>query len=381
MNEPKKTILPILLALVVAILPHIVRLPPWIILWCGVMWGYLVLSFRFRWKRPGKTLRRILTVVGIVGLLVTFSRRLDQDAYVGLLAVMAGLKPFEMETHRDRMITVFLAYFIVITSLFLSETLTITIYMMVSVGVTTAVLARINNPLGTFRADLGFSLRVMAQAIPLMILLFFLFPRIEGSLFGLWFSRTARSGFSDQLSPGSVARLVEDDAVAFRAMFEDRPPPPELQYWRGIVFESFDGRGWAARSSVREDRPSVEGEELVAYTVSLEPHRYRWLFTLEMPADAPSGAGWHSDHTVRTRRPVYRKLRYEATSFISYRTGPESAETLTACRTLPASGNGGPAYHRRPNGSGKSPAHFKFFPGRRIRLHPGAAAVGPGCGG
>jgi hypothetical protein len=42
----------------------------------------------------------------LLGLLLTFSRRLDQDAYLGLLAVMAALKPFEMENHRDRMITV-----------------------------------------------------------------------------------------------------------------------------------------------------------------------------------------------------------------------------------------------------------------------------------
>ena len=58
---------------------------------------------------------------------------------------MAALKPFEIDSHRDRMITAFLAYFIVITSLFLSETLTITLYMLVSVTITTAVLIRIND--------------------------------------------------------------------------------------------------------------------------------------------------------------------------------------------------------------------------------------------
>jgi len=335
MNEPQKTILPILLALIVAIFPHIPRLPLWIVVWCGTLWGYLVLSFRFRWPRPGKTLRRVLTVVGILGLLLTFTRRLDQNAYMGLLAVMAALKPFEMDTHRDRMITVFLAYFIVITSLFLSETLAITLYMLISVGVTTAVLARINNPLGHFRVDLGLSARVLAQAIPLMVLLFFLFPRIEGSFFGLWFSHVARSGFSDRLSPGGVALLVENDAVAFRATFEGRLPPPELRYWRGIVFENFDGRAWEARSHVRETGQMPEGENPVTCTISLEPHRYRWLFALEMPAKAPPQAGWFADYTVRTQRPVVRKMRYEVTSFTTYRTGPEDGETLNACLRLP----------------------------------------------
>lgn len=335
MNEPKKTILPILFALIVAIFPHIPRLPLWIVVWCGAMWGYLVLSFRFRWPRPGRTLRRVLTVVGIAGLLLTFTRRLDQDAYVGLLAVMAALKPFEMETHRDRMITAFLAYFIVITSLFLSETLAITLYMLISVGVTTAVLARINNPLGNFRADFSLSIRILAQAVPLMVLLFFLFPRIEGSLFGMWLSNTARSGFSDRLAPGGVALLVESEAVAFRATFEKRLPPPELRYWRGIVFENFDGRGWEARPYVRETGRMPEGEDPVTCTISMEPHRYRWLFALEMPVKAPSQASWFADYTLRTQRPVYRKMRYEVTSFTNYRTGPEDKETLNICRRLP----------------------------------------------
>jgi len=186
MNEPHKTVFPILAALVVAIFPHIGRLPPWIIFWCVVMWGYILLSFRFNWPRPGKNLRRVLTIIGIVGLLLTFSRRLDQDAYLGLLAIMAALKPFEMETHRDRMITVFLAYFIVITSLFLSETLLITIYMFMSVVVTTAVLIRINDPGGRFTANLKLSAMIMAQALPVMLLLFFLFNQflhIQSNIF------------------------------------------------------------------------------------------------------------------------------------------------------------------------------------------------------
>lgn len=341
MNEPQKTILPILAALIVAIFPHIGRLPLWIILWCGIMWGYMLLSFRFNWPRPAKNFRTMLAVIGIFGLLLTFSRRLDQDAYLGLLSVMAALKPFEMESHRDRMITVFLAYFIVITSLFLSETLLMTLYMFVSVGVTTAVLIRINDPGGRITQNLKLSGLIMAQAVPLMILLFFLFPRIEGSLFGHWFSGTAKSGFSESMAPGSVAMLVENNAVAFRVMFDGKIPPPSFLYWRGIVFSEFDGRKWYTQRRISPGRVFSEGLNPVSYTVTLEPHNYRWLFALEMPSKNLPRADFLADYTLRARYPVRRQMRYQMTSYTRYRTEPEEIENPRRLTRLPAEINPG----------------------------------------
>ncbi|MEZ4567996.1 MAG: DUF3488 domain-containing protein, partial [Desulfobacterales bacterium] len=281
---------PIITALVVAIFPHITRLPVWITLWCACMWGYLLFAVKYRWPRPGKNLRRFLTVAGFAGLMLTYQRHLGQDAYIGLLAVMAALKPFEMETHRDRMITVFLAYFIVITSLFLSETLAITLYMFFSVTITTAVLIRINDPKGRFKQHLKLSGLMMVQAIPLMVALFFLFPRIQGSLFGFSLSNSARSGFSDILAPGGVASLVESDEVAFRAVFDGPIPPASALYWRGIVFQNFDGRRWRPDKEVAVSTPSMAEPGTIGYTVALEPHDQRWLFALEMPATVPPRA-------------------------------------------------------------------------------------------
>jgi len=335
MNETKKNISPILIALIVAIFPHIGRLPLWITLWCAVMWGYMLLSFKFNWPWPGKNIRRVLAVFGIAGLVLTYSSHSGQNAYLGLLSVMAALKPFEINSHRDRMITVFLAYFIVITSLFLSETLAITLYMLLSVWITTAVLIRINDPFGRFKADIKLSALIMAQAIPLMIILFFLFPRIQGSLFGLSLAGSGKSGFSDSMAPGSVANLVENDEVAFRAMFESRIPPANLLYWRGIVFHSFDGRNWSADKQAQEYYTLPKGQNPVSYTVTLEPHNNQWLFALDMPAKIPPTAKLLKDYTLRARRTVKRKLRYEMTSNTRYRAEEPNQWTLRRLTRLP----------------------------------------------
>lgn len=336
MKESQKNVVPILIALIVAIFPHIGRLPIWITVWCAVMWGYLLLSFKFKWPWPGKNIRRGLAALGLAGLVMTYSTPSGQNAYLGLLAVMAALKPFEIKTHRDRMVTVFLSYFIVITSLFLSETLAITLYMIFSVWITTAVLIRINDPLGRFKTNIKLSAVVMAQAIPLMILLFFLFPRIQGSIFGLSLAGSGKSGFSDNLAPGSVANLVKNDAVAFRAMFESSIPQSDLLYWRGIVFSSFDGRKWSANKQGEEKVILPQGENPVSYTIMLEPHNNRWLFALDMPAKIPPQAKLLEDYTLRARRPVKRILRYEMTSNTAYQAEETSQWTLHQLTRLPA---------------------------------------------
>jgi transglutaminase-like putative cysteine protease len=303
------------------------------------MWGYLLLSLRSGWPVPGKAIRRVLTAIGLGGLLLTYSVRLGPDAFLGLLAIMAALKPFEMHSHRDRMVTVFVAYFIVITSLFQSETLAITLYMFVSVCVTTAVLVRINDPKGRFRENLKTAAVIMAQAIPLMVVLFLLFPRIQGSLFGLSMMGKAKSGFSDFMSPGSVSMLVEDDSTAFRAEFDGPMPPPELRYWRGIVFENFDGRRWSVEKRTPETRVLPPGRQPSAYTIHLEPHRAKWLFALEMPADIPRSAILYADNTLRSRYSVHKTLRYFLTSNTRYEAATENPDHLRHLVSLPEDNN------------------------------------------
>ncbi len=90
---------------------------------------------------------------------------------------------------------------------------------------------------------------MIAQSLPLMVLLFVLFPRIPGPLWGLPAdSGAARSGLSDSMAPGDFDRLVESDAVSFRVRFDGPAPPMRSRYWRGPVLSHFDGRRWTVDS-------------------------------------------------------------------------------------------------------------------------------------
>jgi len=78
-----------------------------------------------------------------------------------------------------------------------------------------------------------------------LIVLFLLFPRVQGPLWGLPQDAYAGvSGLSDSMAPGNISQLALSDAIAFRAEFDGEPPAQRQLYWRGPVLWEFDGRTW-----------------------------------------------------------------------------------------------------------------------------------------
>lgn len=90
------------------------------------------------------------------------------------------------------------------------------------------------------------ALLLPAAALPLVLTLFLLLPRLPP----LWSlptgSGTAVTGLSERLEPGSLARLVRSDALALRVLLPGAPPPPQERYWRVLVQDRSDGRIWWA---------------------------------------------------------------------------------------------------------------------------------------
>lgn len=94
------------------------------------------------------------------------------------------------------------------------------------------------------RTLLGRSLRLLGAALPLVLVLFLLVPRV-GPIWTVPMGQTARTGLSDRLDTGSIANLVAVDTPAARISFaSEAPPPPEARYWRVLTLHSFDGQRW-----------------------------------------------------------------------------------------------------------------------------------------
>jgi transglutaminase-like putative cysteine protease len=170
---------------------------------------------------------------------------------------------------------------------------------------------------------------LLLQAIPLMLVLFLLFPRIQGPLWGLPHDAHAGlSGLSDNMSPGSLNSLILSDAVAFRAAFRGRIPEAKALYWRGPVLWDYDGRTWTAPRFVFNANELPSGEPTIEYTVTLEPHNKRWLFALEMPTQRPPRAVATRDMQLLSATPVRSRMRYDMSSQLQAAYGAEDGESI-----------------------------------------------------
>jgi transglutaminase-like putative cysteine protease len=320
--DTSKHITPLIVALAIALVPHTPHLPLWVVLWCGVSWGYLLFAPKYHLPWPGKVSRLILIAGGVSGVLLTSGVSLDRDSSVTLLWIMASIKLMEIHTYRDKIVTIFMTYFLAVSCLFFSSSLAVGLYMSGSIGITTAVLMHVHHPTGKLSEKLGLSTKLMLKALPLTLILFVAFPRISGSLWGMRSTTEAFSGFSDTLAPGNVTRLVRNNTIAFRVKFDNQIPGSEHLYWRGLVFWLFDGRAWHLSDNTLKIALPINGQRSTQYTITLEPHNQRWLFALDLPYSSEPNATILSDQTLLSRWKVRRRLQYRLKSYVTYNTGP-----------------------------------------------------------
>jgi transglutaminase-like putative cysteine protease len=182
---------------------------------------------------------------------------------------------------------------------------------------------------------------LLAQALPIMLVLFVFFPRVAGPLWGLPKDAYAgMTGLSDSMSPGAISSLAQSEATAFRVEFFGPAPAAELRYWRGPVLWHTDGRTWSPGrigSYSRRQPETVQNRgEALRYAVTLEGHDKPWLLALDLPAQISVRALYTVDFQWLSYRPVRERIRYEATSWPHYHTGPLEPQLRKAALQLPA---------------------------------------------
>jgi transglutaminase-like putative cysteine protease len=314
------------LALVAA--PHTERLPWWITLLVVMLFAWRAYVALMGLALPRKWMLLLIAAGALGGIYISYGRILGRDSGIALLMVMLALKLMEMATLRDAMVLIFIAYFLVITNFLYSQTIPTTVFMLFVIWVVTATMVgfqfRTRQP--GYRYQLRVAGSMLLQAAPLMLVLFLLFPRVQGPLWGMpQDAFSGVTGLSEEMAPGSVSNLLTSDAVAFRVNFESANTPQSQQlYWRGPVMWDFDGYTWSApRVPYPLPRPYEALDSPVEYTVTVEPHGKRWLFALDLPAKSPPRSTITSDYQLLFQTAVTNRLRYDMISHLRYRNNGE----------------------------------------------------------
>lgn len=286
-----------MLAMVLA--PHAERLPWWANL--GAV-GALAWRARLAWT-DGPLPKRWLLAVMLGALLamtwLTYRTLIGREPGITLVVVLTTLKCLELRARRDSLVCLYLGFFLILTQFFYSQGIGTAVLMLVAVWGLLTSLVMGQRPLGRPPIiDVGRdALRAMAWGLPLMVVLFVLFPRF-GPLWALPTDNKGRTGLSDTLSLGQVAELALDDSIALRVRFEGKAPTPEQLYFRGPTLDRFDGKVWRPGAPILP--PPVMSGTSIAYEITLEPSPLPNLPLLEGTVQAQVIAG--ADASVRTEQ-------------------------------------------------------------------------------
>ena len=307
--------------LALALLAHVTTLPLWVpvmIVACGLI--RLSLARRGRSAPP----RGVLIAVAALAVPLLFLRFHTFNGLVAgtaLLSVTAGLKLLETKTQRDIYIITLIIYFVSLAALLEGDSFWLLAYLIGVCWLTTATLLRATSsgPAPGWRRSLRYGGRVLAQALPLALVFWLLFPRFAAPLWQIPNdSKTDASGLSDTMSPGDITQLALSDEVAFRVRFDSAAPPSQERYWRGPVLDNFDGHTWTRSTSGLGGAPPPLQPQGPAYryTVMMEPHQHRWLFMLDWPStwNQPH-AELSGDYTLMQPEPLSRAVDVVGTSY------------------------------------------------------------------
>lgn len=333
---PRNSLIMLIAAFAMVILPHVAQISPWIIaagIFCA-WWRWMI----FLGRRNFLTIWQKAALALACGAAVVISEGVTQnlETWAALLIMAFALKLLEMKTQRDAYVIVFIAYFVIATEFIFNHSMGIVVYELCALILVTAATVGMNQfhtrvkPLESVKI----AGKILAQAVPLMIVLFVLFPRI-GPIWSISSpNQQARSGLASEMTPGDIAKLALSDEIAFRAIFKNTPPSTNELYWRGRVYADFrNGKwseadipskfnnikkvDWVNNQKTEWFMPKInktEGKK-ISYSILLEPTHDLWLIGMDLAVPKTPSTGVMWDYKLVNRQPVQSLLRYEVDTY------------------------------------------------------------------
>jgi len=353
---PRRSLLWVLITVVLALAPHALRLPAWISVVAAACIVWRLLIFRGVLDYPGRTIRVLLVLFIFVGSASQLrSLEIGLDVATSLLALGFIFKLVEMQSKRDIYVVLSLCFVMALVSLIYSQSMVTSMYQTLMVIAIVGSMVSLNRmpAVGKRPATLRIAARITAQSLPLMVLLFLIFPRI-GPLWAVPSQSTSTTGVSEEMSPGDISQLAQSPDLAFRVSFANGPPPlHENLYWRGLVLDYFDGVTWrrygqsafsaaVANSPVTfdyPDRETVSGTP-VEYNVIMEPSQQRWVYGLHLAEPLTPGIVRGRNYELINQHVIGQRFSYDLRSYRDNRTDLLLLDSARRrALTLPEGGN------------------------------------------
>lgn len=319
------------------LIPHCLQFTPWLTLALGLLllWRAWI-SYSAR-TLPPVFISVILSLSLFLLIWLEYQTLIGRQGGVATLASLATVKLFETRTQRDIKVISLLAYFLVGAGFLSLPSNWVLAWASFSMLAITGQLIQWQS-LQAWPALTKQLLCMLCEALPFAIFLFVFFPRLPP----LWSMPDeqpgARTGLSDEMRPGNFSKLAKDESVAFRVEFEGTVPKASARYWRGPVFDVFDGEAWLQAPINDAGGPAIETQgPVINYNMTMEAHNRNWLLALDIPSALPDSALISNRLQAVNSAPLSQRQRYHISSFLSWRTS--SDDTVSSALQLPKMGN------------------------------------------
>lgn len=317
-----KQLIWIIIAVLVAVLPQVYRLPIWFLPMTIAVVAYRLYSQIKQIKKTYTVVLSMLAIMVLILLIYSQGFGISREISVSILITMTVLKLLETYRLRDAHLVVVLCYFVIMTRFLYSQDILLTLFLLGSVFTTThalSILQHQNSEKIIERKQLKSTAGILFSSLPFAVLFFLLFPRLGAPIWGSPdIFGEGKSGISDTMSPGSIVNLFMDDSPAFRATFDKQQYPPKDQlYWRGPVLWHYDGVTWSRNKDTsfaplfNRNNPTA-----VSYQIEQEPSGQNYLFGLDRLIQNTQDAMLMDDFTLYAKNKVNQLKTYRLKSIV-----------------------------------------------------------------
>lgn len=354
-NFPRSALLWLLAAISCVYFPLQQHLP----LWTGLVF---VIVIGWRWlMHLGRvpmlnTLGKVTVVtIAIAAVVISAKGRFHLESATTFILVACLLKVLEIKNQRDGYILIFISFFLLAVNFLFEQGILTALYSIVVIWLLLSALVGLHQLITddksarAFVSDAGkISAQVLLLSLPLMLILFVLFPRL-GPLWTLNLeSGKAKTGLSEEMSPGDIAKLSNSDELVFRAEFLNARPTADQLYWRALVLDDYkqqEGRAvWSASGLFQQAdwfpkswKPE-EGEGVYDYRIIQEANNKKWLFGLRGIAAMEPGIGMTRDDRIVSRNKNRKRKSYLVRSFPTMTIAAQGINTQVRQQSLQLDG-------------------------------------------
>lgn len=302
------------------LLPQWGLLPWWLTVACVLLAGWRWLAQQGTVRLPGRWLRLLVMAALTAAYVISVRGQFTVDSAASFFVLAVGLKWLETRSGRDFFVLFFILTYLAAVNFLFRQGIGWALVNLAGVVVLLVALQLLHGSGGLGRGA-GAALQRLGmmtlKTLPIVVLLFVFFPRLEP----LWsvplVSQQARTGISDTMTPGDISNLAQNRERAFRVSFGGAVPEHRDRYWRGLILDRFDGATWRQWQSDPPGRPArvdLDGgaEELRPgeYDVLMEASGQRWVYGLESSVGLSGNLRAAPGGLFRLQRPADTSVRY-----------------------------------------------------------------------